>query len=238
MKVTEQIKLALEKFDAGIVFVYSDLITSPDSAQAAIKALNRKVQKGELAKLSKGKFYKPRKSVFGELTVSESEIIKDFLEDGAHVTGYLTGLSIYNQLGLTNQVGSVIQIAKNTVRPSLKRSFYRINFVLQKNKITKNNIPLLQLLDAIRYIKEIPDTSIDKSIERLSFLLKTLPANSITKIRSLSQKYPPSTRALLGLMLELQEIDTGDLLNSLNPVTKYKFNISEKFSNAEKWRIT
>jgi len=74
---------------------------------------------------------------------------------GGKITGYITGYSIYNQLGLTTQVGNTIQIGKNQVRPGFKRGRYTISFIRQKNTITKANIPLLQLLDAIRYIKKI-----------------------------------------------------------------------------------
>src|SRR5690606_15909855 len=107
-----------------------------------------------------GKFYKPEVSIFGELQPEQAQVVKDLLESNGKVTGYLTGFSIFSQLGLTTQISNVIQIGRNDIRPMLTRGRYTISFVKQKNVITKNNIPLLQILDAIRYIKKIPDTSL------------------------------------------------------------------------------
>ena len=129
---------------------------------------------GKIAKLSKGKFYKPEKSAFGKLQPNRYQIVKDLLEEDGKITGYLTGYSIYNQLGLTTQISNTIQIGKNTVRPGFKRAGYKISFVLQKNTITKDNIPLLQILDSIRYIKKIPDTTISSACKRLIEIIKEL----------------------------------------------------------------
>ena len=112
---------------------------------------------GKISKLSKGKYYKPEKTVFGNLQPNQYQVVKDLLEDDGKVIGYLTGLSIYNQLSLTTQVSNTIQIGKNEIRPAFKRDRYTISFIKQKNIITKDTISLLQLMDALRYIKKIPD---------------------------------------------------------------------------------
>ncbi|MCF8253069.1 MAG: hypothetical protein K9H61_07455 [Bacteroidia bacterium] len=57
-------------------------------------------------------------------------------------------------VGLTTQVYNTIQIGKNQVHPNFKRERYTIAYVKQKNTLTKENISLLQLLDAIRNIKK------------------------------------------------------------------------------------
>lgn len=55
----------------------------------------------------------------------------------------------------------------------------------------------------------------------------------------LSLKYPPSTRALLGAMLnEINEESTKSLKASLNPITKYKVpGASKVLSNTNTWNI-
>ena len=82
----------------------------------------------------------------GTLQPNQAQVVKDLLEENGKITGYLTGYSIYNQLGLTTQVNNTIQIGKNQVRPKFKRERYTITFIKQKNSITKENIPLLQVL--------------------------------------------------------------------------------------------
>src|SRR5690606_23965935 len=117
------------------------------------------------------------------------QLVKDLVEEDGKPIGYLTGFSIYNQLGLTTQVSNTIQIGKNEVRPRLKRERYTISFIKQKNTITKDNIPLLQVLDAIRYIKRIPDTSIANACRRFLAILKTYNDKDKATLVRLALKY-------------------------------------------------
>lgn len=159
MKIAKYIALSIDRLPKGFIFTYSDLTSDVNNKEAAIKALNRLTASGKIIKISKGKYYKPENTPFGRLQPNQAQIVKDLLEENGKIVGYLTGSSIYNQLGLTTQVSNTIQIGKNQVRPNFKRERYRISFILQKNTITKENIPLFQILDSIRYIKKIPDTT-------------------------------------------------------------------------------
>ena len=240
MKTSEYISLTIDRLPKGYVFTYADFSTDVNQKEAVIKALNRMVASGKIAKLSKGKYYKPETTPFGKLIPDQKQVVKDLLEENGKITGYLTGYSIYNKLGLTTQVSNTIQIGKNEVRSSFKRELYTIAFVKQKNTITKENIPLLQMLDAIRYIKKIPDAGVESSCKRFLVIIKNLSEKEINSLVRLALKYPPSTRALLGAMLEqLQQGEaTEPLFKSLNPITKYKLAGAVKvLSNAEKWNI-
>ena len=240
MKTSERIEFTIDRLPKGYVFTYIDFTTEVNQKEAVIKALNRMVASGKIAKLSKGKYYKPENTPFGNLLPNQAQVVKDLLEENGKTSGYLTGYSIYNLLGLTTQVSNTIQIGKNQVRPSFKRERYTIAFVKQKNTITKENIPLLQLLDAIRYIKKIPDASIERSCKRFLAIIKNFRDKEMNTLIRLALKYPPATRALLGALLEqLQEGKTAEpLLKSLNPITKYKLTGAAKvLSVTEKWNI-
>lgn len=240
MKVTEYIYNSIDRLPKGYVFTYADFNTEVNQKEAVIKALNRLVASGKIAKLAKGKYYKPESTPFGNLQPNQAQIVKDLLEDNGKIIGYLTGYSIYNQLGLTTQVSNTIQIGKNQVRPNFKRERYTIAFVKQKNTITKENIPLLQLLDAIRYIKKIPAASMVDSCKRFLAIIKKIEGKEINTMIRLAQKYPPATRALLGALLDqLQKGKAAEpLFKSLNPITKYKVTGAKKaLSTADKWNI-
>ncbi|HOS71312.1 MAG TPA: DUF6088 family protein [Bacteroidales bacterium] len=240
MKTSEYISLTIDRLPKGYVFTYADFITEVNKKEAVIKALNRMVASGKIMKLAKGKYYKPETTPFGKLLPDQKQVVKDLLEENGKIIGYLTGYSIYNQLGLTTQVSNTIQIGRNQIRPSFKRERYTISFIKQKNTITKENIPLLQILDALRYIKKIPDAKIESSCRRLLNILKELTENDKSSLVRLALKYPPVTRALLGAMLEqLQQTEiTQPLLKSLNPITKYKLSgISKVLITAEKWNL-
>lgn len=240
MKTSEYIAFLIDRLPKGYVFTYADFITVVNQKEAVIKSLNRMVASGKIAKLSKGKYYKPENTPFGNLLPNQAQVVKDLLEDNGKISGYLTGYSIFNQLGLTTQVSNTIQIGKNQIRPNFKRERYTIAFVKQKNTITKENIPLLQLLDAIRYIKKIPDASIETSCKRFLAIIKKFTDKEIKTLVRLALKYPPATRALLGAFLEeLQQVRTTEaLFKSLNPITKYKLTGADKtLSKTEKWYI-
>lgn len=240
MKTSEYISLTIDRLPKGYVFTYADFIAEVNKKEAIIKALNRMVASGKIMKLAKGKYYKPETTPFGNLLPDQKQVVKDLLEENGKIIGYLTGYSIYNQLGLTTQVSNTIQIGRNQIRPNFKRERYTISFIKQKNTITKENIPLLQILDALRYIKKIPDAGIESSSRRFLSILKELTENDKSTLVRLALKYPPVTRALLGAMLE-QLQQTGiiqPLFKSLNPITKYKLSgISKVLIDTRKWNL-
>jgi hypothetical protein len=239
VKTTEYIAITINRFPKGYVFTYDDFISKVNERQAVIKALNRMAASGKIAKLSKGKYYKPESTPFGDIFPSQKQVVKDLLEENGKPVGYLTGYSIYNKLGLTTQVSNTIQIGKIDIRPNFKRERYTIAFIKQKNTITKESIPLLQILDAIRYIKKIPDSNTRSSCLRFLEIVKGLTEKEISILIRSAMKYPPATRALLGAILDENKTTSTDILyNSLNPITKYKLTgASTVLSATEKWNI-
>lgn len=240
MKTTDFIKKQIEKLPKGHVFSYADFMKQPEQKEAIIKALNRMVAAQKLAKLAKGKYYKPEETVFGSLEPDQSQIVKDLLEANGKVIGYLTGYSIYNKLGLTTQVSNAIQIGKNDIRSPFERGRYTISFIKQKNEITKENIPLLQILDAIRYIRKIPDALPGTSYKRLLRIIKNLGPADQKNMARLLLKYPAATRALTGSMFEIiGNMQLAKILRkTLNPVTAYKIpGVYKHIDNAENWNI-
>lgn len=223
MKTTDIIANSINRFAKGYIFTASYFKGEVKSLDAARKALSRMVDAGKIVRLSKGRFYKPEPSPFGVLPPGPDEVVKDLLESGGRVTGYLTGLSVYNRLKLSTQVGRVVQIGRNEVRPPLRRGVYRIVFLKQKNRITPENIPLLQLLDCIRQVKKIPGTSVEDACVRLRALVAERTEDDRRTLVRLAMKYPPSTRALLGALLG--EPEDGELsvrlMESLNSLTTY-----------------
>lgn len=192
------------------------------------------------SRMEKGKFYKPKNTRFGTLRPSEEEIIKTLTRKGSKTIGYLTGNSLYNRLGLTTQVPSLLTIARKTRLPNKEISGYKVKFVIQPLAFTKPDIPLLQLLDAFTDIRKIPDTSPAKVIPMLIDKIRKMEQSQIVRMSKLVMAYPPSTRALLGAILEnyfpAQPID--DLCKSLNPLTNYKLEGVEKvLSNKAKWNF-
>jgi hypothetical protein len=200
------------------------------------------VTEGELRKLSKGRFYKPEMGKFGELPPDTYQVVKDLLVKNGRLIGYTTGYSIFNEFLLTTQVSAIIQIGMRKEKRAIVRGngTYRIHFVKQENTITEDNIPLLRLLDCLRFFKIIPDTTPDKACQRLFQLLKELDRQKISEMKELALNYTPQAVALLGAMLETMysDEDTTALFQILNPMTDYKLSISNHvLPTQKKWNI-
>jgi hypothetical protein len=240
MKTSDYITDKIDRLPKGYVFGYMDLDAEARQKEAVIKGLNRMVQAGKLAKLAKGRYYKPENTLFGKLLPDQRQIVKDLLEENGKITGYLTGYSIYNQLGLTTQVSNTIQIGKTDIRPAFQRERYTISFIKQKNVITRDTIPLLQILDTLRTIKKIPDASLEASVKRLLAIVSGLTDSELKTMVRLASKYPPALRALLGAMLDQLQKDelTPILYKTLNPITTYKLpGLGDALGTADKWNI-
>ena len=240
MKTIDIVKYKIDRFAEGYVFTYNDFNVGVEKESALKVALYRLVKSGKIRRLSKGRFYKPKAGITKELKPVEYEIVKDLLKNDKKITGYITGYTIFNRLKLTTQASNVIQIGANMDKKGLQRGIYTIKFVRQWNKITKDNIPLLQLLDCIRFIKTIPDTSIANSIGRIQILVKELSEDEIKRLTDLAIQYPPSTKALLGAIVEQLEYTelANKLLNTLKSTSWYSINIPESvLPNKQKWRI-
>ena len=241
MKIVDNIESQINKIPQGQVFSYTDFDIEVERKDTIVKTLNNFVAKGKIAKLSKGKFYKPQVTEFGALLPSSYQIVKDFIEKDGKLIGYLTGYSIYNELLLTTQIASIIQIGTNQYRRPLKRGNYKISFVLQANKITKANFRFLQILDAVRFLRSIPATTTDEACKRLIQIFKELKAEEQAKIANLALNYTDYVRALCGAILEINNADKSLLAlldKSLNGISTYKLDISENvLPTKTKWRI-
>jgi hypothetical protein len=112
---------------------------------------------------------------------------------------------------------------------------YAVRFVIQKNEINKDNIDMLRLLDCLKWIKKIPDTTVDQSYSQLKNLVKAYSKKEQERIVELSMQYSPLTRALLGSMLSDKSL-TDKLYQSLNPLTQFRIGLSSSLAK-EQWNI-
>ena len=167
MVIASLIKEKLSLTPAGVVLTTRDFGVEMRYQPALAKALNRLVLQGELQKIAKGKYYIPKKTIFGNLKPADSELVKDFLEQNGKIVGYITGTTAFASMGLTTQISSSILVGTNKYRRPITRNGVKISFLLQENAITSSNIPLLRILDALRLIKEIPATSPDECVTNI-----------------------------------------------------------------------
>lgn len=240
MTLATQIKTRIKKIPEGRSFGYADLGIAKESYQTAAKALERLQVKGIIKKMSKGIFYRPEQTVFGELKPDYSEQLRPYLFENGKRIAYETGFSLYNRMGLTTQMAFRIKIASRSKRISINRGALQADAVKSYAEVTEANYELLGFLDAIKDIKRIPDCPVNRAVKILSSEINKLNKKQIEELVKYALFYPPRVRALVGAMLENLKIKSGTekLKQSLNPLSKIKLGLTEnELPTVQNWNI-
>lgn len=238
MTIGQKVKQRIAAFPDGIIFTISDFGLDPSNDQALAKMLSRMNASGKLSKISKGKYYKPKETPLGIIKPADHEIMKDLIEKEGKLIGYVTGPQAFASMGLTTQISSSIVIGSRKYRRPIQRGEYKISFLQQDNIITKDNINLLRILDAIKMIRDIPAVSPDAACKGITSLIQGLSPKSRKELELLSLSYTSYVRALLGAILEYSGYSSTVIRNSINGLTSYKLPISESvLPNKSNWNI-
>lgn len=237
-KIADIITNRINRMRDGYIFTSSDFYDCVKDPAILSRTLHALVVSGKICKAGKGRFYKPKQSIFGTLPPYEEWIVQDYLMDGKRIIGYMTGQYAYSLLGLSTQISGVYTIGSNTYRRVVTRGNVKIRFILQPNTITRANIPLLQILDAIRFIRRIPACTPDEACNTLRAIIRALPSTERTLLASLALKYTDYARAMVGAILDETDTNTDSLYRSLNPGSTYKIGLTDNdLPNRKKWRI-
>ncbi len=240
MNVSKKIKAAIKKLPVGTTFKYQELNISNDEYRAAAKAIERLISEKQIRRISTGIFYKPKKTVFGELKPGEEDLLRPYLFIGTNRIAYITGIALYNRMGLTTQVPKDIKVASKTKEVRTKIGNITVRRVKSYVDVTNENYHLLEILDALKDFKQIPDLNKKFAINLLINTLISLTKSELSNLVQYGKEYPPRARAFLGAILEKNnmDIDLGQLKQSLNPLTEYKLGITpDMLSTVEKWNI-
>jgi hypothetical protein len=240
VSISRKIAAAIERFPEGELFQYEQLGLEPGEYSGAVKAMSRMVKTGRIRRVSTGRYYKPEKSVFGELRLSEEQQLKPYLFSGSRRLAYVTGEALYNRMGLTTQVPVMIRIASRDKRIITKVNNLTVKSVKSYVDVSEDNYFLLEILDALKDFRIIPDLDTENALFFLEQKIDSLGELGRQQLAAISLKYPPRTRALLGSFLDryIAPDLSMSLKNSLNPLSTYRLGISEvEWPGVTKWNI-
>jgi hypothetical protein len=242
MTLTTQIRNKIKQFPKGKTFGYDNLGINKEKYATAAKVLERLQKDGLIKKVSKGIFYKPEQTIFGELIPDYREQLEPYLYKNGKRIAYETGTSLYRRLGLTTQMAFRIKIASRGKRITINRNSLKAAGVKSYTEVTENNYKVLGLLDAFKDIKKIPDTSILQSIERLESILKDLDKNQTETLLEYALLYPARAKALAGAILQKTGYSSNKLVklkDSLNPLSTIKLGLkTSELPTKDNWYIT
>jgi hypothetical protein len=241
MTTSKKIAAVVNGFSPGQLFQYDQLNITPEEYPAAAKALGRMVSTGILRRATTGRYYKPEKTAFGELKPGEEQLLKPYLFEGGRRIAYVTGTALYNRMGLTTQVPKAIKVASRDKRIITTVNSLTVKPVKSYVDVTDENYPILEIMDALKDIRIIPDINKKGALKLLAQTIQSLPTPKKEELISISLKYPPRARALLGALLTQLKADpalTLPLISKLNPLSTYQIGISEKeLPGSTQWNI-
>jgi hypothetical protein len=239
--IAQFVKTRVEGIPPGHIFDYASFNLGQSEFVSLASALSRLVKAGTIARLSKGKYYKPEETKFGKFGPSERDVIESLTFRKQRRIGYLTGVAVYNQLGLTSQVPSTLVIATNTPTRRKQVQSVKVRYIKRAVPMKDQDVTLLQLLDAIQDMKSIPDTTPDDVLRVLIAKIKALSDDEQKRLVTLALSYSPATRAVVGALFEqyVENVNVAGLKESLNKLSHYKIGILKKGLLAKKqnWNI-
>lgn len=240
MSIAQTIQKSVDAMPAGQIFGYQELSSYATSSSAVIKAVGRMVFDKRLERYSKGKFYVAKNGLLGLRKPSDSEQIRSILYKNGRLRGYVTGISLYNQLGLTTQIPRTISIAINGGRQEKEFGTIRIKTIITRIPIEEKDVTLLQYLDALKDIKKILDSDVNLSLKIMRGYISKLSVNEQKRLLKLALTYySPQVRALVGLLFSGLGLSLPrSLILSLNPTTTYKLKLKQSsWPMAKEWNI-
>lgn len=238
--VFQQVRDTVEQQVPGTLLALEDFPMSPEQAGALTKALSRLAQQGILRRLVRGLYYKPAMGLLGEVSPSYDKVLRKLLAVYKENISYVTGTNVYSKMGLTTQVAKEYVIASDRPRSPVRIGPMEVRFIRSHVTEPVEDITLLQLLDAIWEIKEIPASTPAKASRVLLGQLRALTPAQRQVLAAYACAYPPQTRALTGLLLEtLGEASLARQLKaSLNSQTIFRISLDpEAFPRQRDWNI-
>jgi len=147
----KRLELLKRHLQPGTVYRRSDLAQWSKSVDRHAKEL---VEEGVLSKLQNGLYYCPKKSLFGELPASETELVKAFLKDDDFL---LTTPNTYNQLGVGTTQLYNLTVVYNHKRHGIFELGGRHFEFRRKHKFPKKLSNEFLLVDLINNLKTLAE---------------------------------------------------------------------------------
>ena len=224
MTIAQKILRYVGELSPGIPFGYGDLGLRPDQGAAAAKALERLVAKKELMRVTKGIFCVPGRGVFQPKGPADDQLIDIVLHKNGKQVAYVTGMRLMARLGFVEISDHYPwEVAMYRRRGQFSLAHLSIKAVNSFVPIEGINVPVLELLDAVRAFNTLADQQPKQCIQYLAELFGRLTEQQRDLLLDSAIYYPAGTCALLGALISFWgwDMDLGPLVARVNPTSRY-----------------
>jgi hypothetical protein len=209
---------------------------APLPASAISQALSRFVRQGLLQRISKGIYYRPRQTAFGQSRPSPSAIRQLPVSRKAV---FPSGVSAANLLGFTTQHSSHGEFA--TAATSFPRGVVGKEVRLHTRRPEAwNGLGEVDaaLLDFLRRRGATSELSEEETVQHL--LRYFSEEGRFDRIVEIALSEPPRVRAMIGAIgqeLKKDKERLKILKESLNPLTRFDFGVLSHLRYASEWQV-
>ena len=202
---------------------------------AVAQALSRLTRSGRIERLSKGTYYRPRQTRFGQSRPNPATIRQLV---GRHKSLFPSGIAAANLLGFTSQNPKHGELATSGL--SVPRKLVGSEVLIHTRRPeawSKLGQIDAALLDFLRSGGRTSELSPAATIRRVKALLSE--ADSMERLCKVAATEPPRVRAILGALGEQLEGNSrriSRLKSSLNPFSRFEFGIFAELPSARSWQ--
>lgn len=216
---------------ADRIWTYSDLAELPPSAVS--QALSRLARKGELRRIRKGVYYRPKQTAVGESSASSTELAATLLPKGADLRP--TGTTAALILGMTTQnpAQATYAISKSNAPTKLPGVKVKVRRPVASQELSPMEAALLEFL---RDRGQTGELSPDETTSRL--IKKIRSQGVFPRLAKAALREPPRVRAILGALGQEAGMDESMLRmlkDSLNGLSRYDFGRLKILQYAKEW---
>lgn len=140
--------MLVNEYGYGNPFSFEEIKFKNYSLPWIKKELNKLVIDNKIIRYERGIYYIPEKTIFGNSSLNPQKIIeKKYLTNNS---GYYSGLSFANKIGITTQMPNVIEIYTNNEKSRVREiTINNLKVILRKSRvnITNDNINVLSFLE-------------------------------------------------------------------------------------------
>lgn len=197
------------------------------------KVVSRMTAKGELQRLTKGIYCKPKQGRFGKVLSSEKNILEYYLGERGN-QGVIIGYQLFNKYGLTTQISKVVEAYSKIITQNNK-TIKNVKARKINLKLDSITIKMIELLEILQEYMNIEDLNKKNFIKYLGETTKYYDEQVIDKVLN-SMNYKKSTIASLKNVLDYYGVN-NNLSKYLNGTSKYKaLTMEELYDSTSKKR--
>lgn len=130
-----------------------ELLVNDMTEAAFYKTLERFCKNGRLMHLTKGLYYKPKKSRFGIVPIREQDIVSHYTADQS---GLVVGYKLYNKKGLTTQISKQTEVFSNRILGQRKTIQNVVVYNLSCD-LNEERVAVIETLEILQNYSKIED---------------------------------------------------------------------------------